>query len=319
LEVRVTDDCGEPMSTGSVTASFSQASQTPIALTYLTDGRWSGTMQVQPGTAGPLSTTVTAIDSTGALQGSVTLSGDLQTTTGIPIINEGGVVSSASFGAEAPLSPGGILAAFGVGLADANASAGSLPLPTQLGVTRMSIAGREAPIFFAGTGQVNGVLPFDLMPNTSHQLSIRRGNRRSNFADVALALTQPSTFTVDQSGSGQGIVVDGANPTVLVNASNPVSRGGVVVIYLEGLGGVTPAVTAGAASPASPLATAIAPVTVTIGGQDAPVLFAGLTPFFTSLYQINATVPLGVTPGNAVPLVVTAGGQPGPSVTIAVR
>jgi uncharacterized protein (TIGR03437 family) len=126
-------------------------------------------------------------------------------------------------------------------------------------------------------------------------------------------------FTFDQSGSGQGIVVDGTNPTVLVNAANPIARGGVIVIYLEGIGAVNRAVVAGEPSPGGPLAEAVSQVSVTIGGQPAQVLFAGLTPFFTGLYQINAIVGEGVTPGNAVPVVVTAGGKTSPPVTIAVR
>jgi uncharacterized protein (TIGR03437 family) len=40
----------------------------------------------------------------------------------------------------------------------------------------------------------------------------------------------------------------------------------------------------------------IDPVTVTIGGVNAPVFFAGLIPGFTGLYQVNATVPTGIAP-----------------------
>jgi uncharacterized protein (TIGR03437 family) len=106
---------------------------------------------------------------------------------------------------------------------------------------------------------------------------------------------------------------------VLVNAANPIDRGGVVVIYVEGLGGVNRAVNAGDPSPGGPLAEVVSEVSVSIGGQPAQVLFAGLTPFFAGLYQINAVVSQTVAPGNAVPVVVTAAGRASPSVTIAVR
>jgi uncharacterized protein (TIGR03437 family) len=60
-------------------------------------------------------------------------------------------------------------------------------------------------------------------------------------------------------------------------------------------------------------------VKVTIGGIDARVFFAGLTPGFTGLYQVNAYVPAGVTPGDNVPLVITQAGRSSPPVSISVR
>jgi uncharacterized protein (TIGR03437 family) len=48
---------------------------------------------------------------------------------------------------------------------------------------------------------------------------------------------------------------------------------------------------------------------MTVGGLPAPVGFAGLAPGFASLYQINAIVPEGVTPGE-VDVIVSISGQP---------
>jgi uncharacterized protein (TIGR03437 family) len=319
LEVKVLDDCGDPMTTGGVVASFSGSPST-VSLVHLADGRWSGTWQAQ-GTAGAVTALIQADDPVRNLQGALALSGELQATQGIPSINEGGVVSAAAFaqGAGAPLAPGGIFSAFGTNLADGSNAATSFPVPTQLSNSRVAIAGREAPLFFAGPLQINGMFPYDLTPNTSYQLSVRRGNRRSNYIEVVMAGAQPSIFTAAVTGSGQGSIVDGAQQTVLADASNPVPRGGSVVIYLEGLGAVNRAVTPGEPAPGGPLAEAVAPVSVTIGGVPAQVLFAGLTPGFTGLYQVNAAVSEAVTPGNAVPVIVTAGALSSPPVTIAVR
>jgi uncharacterized protein (TIGR03437 family) len=49
------------------------------------------------------------------------------------------------------------------------------------------------------------------------------------------------------------------------------------------------------------------------------VAFSGLAPGFVGLYQIDASVPSGVTPGNQVPVVVTIAGVISPAVSIAVR
>jgi uncharacterized protein (TIGR03437 family) len=59
--------------------------------------------------------------------------------------------------------------------------------------------------------------------------------------------------------------------------------------------------------------------TLTVGGTTAEVSYAGLAPTFAGLYQINFTVPSGLTPGN-VPIVLTIGGVPSPAgATLAVQ
>jgi uncharacterized protein (TIGR03437 family) len=51
------------------------------------------------------------------------------------------------------------------------------------------------------------------------------------------------------------------------------------------------------------------PVTVTIGGQSATVLYQGAAPgLVAGVSQINVQVPAGVTPGSAVPVTITVGG-----------
>ena len=82
----------------------------------------------------------------------------------------------------------------------------------------------------------------------------------------------------------------------------------MLVIYCAGLGPVAPAVKSGYPAPSSILSRAKAPVAVTIGGQPAQVQFAGLAPGFAGLYQVNAVVPGGVTPGSQVPVVVSVAG-----------
>ena len=63
------------------------------------------------------------------------------------------------------------------------------------------------------------------------------------------------------------------------------------------------------------------PVTATVGGQSAQVLYAGPSPgLIWGVTQVNPIVPASVTPGNAVPLAITVGGvQSQPSVTLAVN
>jgi uncharacterized protein (TIGR03437 family) len=58
------------------------------------------------------------------------------------------------------------------------------------------------------------------------------------------------------------------------------------------------------------LSLLVAPVTATIGGVQADVLFAGLAPLSTpGLQQINILVPIDCPTGNAVPIRLQVGGH----------
>jgi len=78
-------------------------------------------------------------------------------------------------------------------------------------------------------------------------------------------------------------------------------------------------VVAGTVSPSSPLARTTNPVAVTFGGVSAQVVFVGLTPGLTGLYQINATVPSTSPVGNSVQLVVNVAGISSVPVNVAVQ
>jgi uncharacterized protein (TIGR03437 family) len=56
-----------------------------------------------------------------------------------------------------------------------------------------------------------------------------------------------------------------------------------------------------------------------IGGQSATISFAGLTPQFAGLYQVNAVVPSGTQTGASVPVTLTIDGQTSPPITIAIQ
>jgi uncharacterized protein (TIGR03437 family) len=75
----------------------------------------------------------------------------------------------------------------------------------------------------------------------------------------------------------------------------------------------------GAAALLEPLSVTSNQVTLTIGGREATVLFAGLAPDFAGLYQVNALVPEGVEKDPEVPVLLTLAGQPSPVVTVPVQ
>jgi uncharacterized protein (TIGR03437 family) len=150
------------------------------------------------------------------------------------------------------------------------------------------------------------------------QVVVRRREQISVPEVFVVAPAQPGIFTKNQQGSGQGIVVR-SDQVTLAEAGTPARAGEAIVIYGTGLGPVSQQVAAGAPSPASPLAATVSPVSVTVGGRAAQVLFAGLTPGFAGLYQVNAILAADTPTGNAVPLVIQVDGRESNSVDIAVQ
>ena len=75
-----------------------------------------------------------------------------------------------------------------------------------------------------------------------------------------------------------------------------------MLIYLTGLGTVTPAVTDGTAGNPNTLYTADADVAVYVGGEQATVIFKGLAPGYPGLYQLNVTLPQFLKASGNLPL-----------------
>jgi uncharacterized protein (TIGR03437 family) len=319
VAVQVVDDCGTAMTTGDVITSFSNGDP-PIRLTSLKDGNWVGTWTPQR-VVSPITVTADSSIADRNLKGEVKLTGSLQAAGATPIFGGAQVVNGASF--QPTLSPGSFVTLFGSQLALNTQQAPTVPLPTALGGSTIYVAGNQIPIYYASTGQVNAILPYGLAVNTTQQVLVSSGSSLSVPQGITVAAAAPGVFA-EAAAPGtvpQGIIqgIDANRNATLADPSNPVTVGQTIVIYCTGLGEVTPSITAGTQTPASPLSTTVNPVTVTIGGINAPVTFAGLTPLQTGLYQVNAVVPDGVAPGNQVQVVMTAAGQSSSPVTIAVH
>jgi uncharacterized protein (TIGR03437 family) len=319
VAVKVIDDCANAMTSGGVTVSFSNG-DAPMRLTSLKDGTWAGTWTPLH-TASQVTVTANAEVPAQSLKGAVQIKGVLQSSNAPPTIGAGAILNGASFALQAPLAPGSFVTIFGSKLADGPASAPSVPLPTTLSGSTIVLAGRPVPLMFASDGQVNAIVPYGLAVNTAQQVAVSRGSTISVPQQVTIAAAAPGVFTVDGSGKGQGIIVGvkANGDQAVADPAHPVKAGDTLVIYCTGLGEVDPPSTAGAAASLTQLSYAVNAVTVTVGGVPAPVLFAGLTPGYIGLYQVNATVAPGITPGDQVPVVVTAASQSSTPVTIAVR
>jgi len=238
-------------------------------------------------------------------------------TSSSPVIQPAGTVNGASF--VTPVAAGSIAGVFGSNLSIGQAaSMVPTPLPMTLAQSSFTIGGIDAPLFFAMPGQVNLQIPWEMTGQTQASVVATVNGSASVGEMVPIVPFAPGIFTMNATGAGQGAVL--IAPTAqLAAVGTPVSRGAYISIFCTGLGAVTNQPATGVAAGSSPLSTTLTMPTVTIGGIGAVVSYSGLAPSFAGLYQVNAVVPLGVAPGNAIPVVISAGSVSSNTVTIAVQ
>ncbi|MDQ6707424.1 MAG: serine hydrolase [Acidobacteriota bacterium] len=210
-----------------------------------------------------------------------------------------GLVNAASF--TPGVAPGALVSIQGAGLASQSISASSMPLPPVLGNVQVAVNRQNAPLLYISPSQLNFQLPFETPPGAA-TLVITADGRASAPQPFLVNAAAPGIF---QFGINRAVVqnADGS----LNAANNPAPAGGTVVAYLTGQGQVDTSVVTGSAPASGALARPKLPVTASIGGQPADVLFGGLAPGFVGLMQLNLRVP-GIAPGD-YPLAVTIGGK----------
>ena len=82
-------------------------------------------------------------------------------------------------------------------------------------------------------------------------------------------------------------------------AANPAKRGETVLVFLTGLGSVSPAIADGAVAPVNPLSKTTGAMNIFVGGQFVTnISFAGLAPTLAGLYQLNFVIPSGTPSGS---------------------
>ena len=219
-------------------------------------------------------------------------------------INPQGVVNAASFApVGAPVSPGEFISIFGAGFATATTVAPA-PLPNILGGVQVLINNTPAPLYFVSSGQISCLVPFGVTGSTA-SFVVTTGGRSTAAVEIPLAKTSPGIFTVPSAGTGPGAILKA--DFSLVSASNPAKRGDVVLVFLTGLGAVTPPISDGTLAPTNPLSRVPGTLGVYIGGKQADILFQGLAPGLFGLYQLNLKIPLNSPTGNSVPFAIDSG------------
>ena len=228
-----------------------------------------------------------------------------------------GVVNSASLIAPGRpnygIAQGSIFNVFGSGLGPATiVAAASVPLQLTLGGTTVSVTVGgmtvNAPLFYSLSTQLAAILPSNT-PAGMGTIAVSYGGATANFA-ITVVVSNVGIYTVDDSGTGAGVVT--FPDYSLVTSGNSAAVCNVLTMWATGLGPTT------GSDAALPLQVDLGTdIQVYVGGVLAPVSYQGRA-YFAGLDQVNFTVPVGVTPGCNVSVVIQTGSLVSNTVSIPV-
>ncbi len=181
-------------------------------------------------------------------------------------------------------------------------------------------AGEEslAPISLVAPGQVNFNVPY-LAPNGPATLTVQAADGRSATVQTTIASTAPGIFTANANGRGvpAGFAIhaaaDGSQTTeplfkcdaggACVPSPLAFGAGEQIVLTLFGTG----------------IRHYGTPVTATVGGVNAPVLFADSQGTYLGLDQVNLAVPSALAGSGTVDVILTVDGRSANTVQIAIQ
>jgi uncharacterized protein (TIGR03437 family) len=311
--------------TGSYQVSFTLPSDTP-----------SGPQPVVVTRAGVSSNTQTVFVGSQALPAPPTIS---QVTNG------------ANFSTKTQISPGSFITIFASGLGSTD-NLSAFPATSVNGISVL-VNGKLAPIFhlIASQGQINALVPADADTGASLSVVVQNANGPSKPSAVIGASSGPGMFIVNDPASSarRNAAVTLANSSWLVipasqatalglpacaglspasRCGQPAHPGDFVQLYATGLGKATPngdpngaVLPTGQVAPANgnPLYANVAAPIVTVGGIAAKLIFSGLAPGYSGLYQVDFQIPANAVPGDSVVLQISTPGSDVPdSATIAI-
>ena len=230
-------------------------------------------------------------------------------------------VSHGATFASGPVAPGLVITLFGEGIGpDGLVTAQLSPagtLETTLAGTRVLVDGTPAPLVYVSARQSSAIVPYAVAGKTSAAIIVEYRGDRTAPLTVAVRDSAPGLFSADSSGRGPGAIL---HPDYTpVTAARPADRGGIVLLFGTGEGQTDPPGADGKLA-TGVLPKPLLPVTVTIGGVEAEVLYAGAAPgLVAGVLQINVKIPENLVPGTH-PVIVRIGGNASQTgLTISVR
>jgi uncharacterized protein (TIGR03437 family) len=300
LIVSLNDDCGDAIGNGSVTASFSNGDPPLSLVTQGPSGQYSATWQPQNSVASAIVTLLA--NANGLNPATAQIAGTVASNTA-PVLSPHGIVHNLNPVAGGALAPGTWAQVYGLNLSGFTGITSGSPIPTAFQNNQLVIGGRLAPLYYLSSEQWVALIPSELTPG--QQFAAVASNNGALTLPISVDV-MPLVPGVDENFSTGALVAQHSADYSLVTPSSPAQPGEVLIMYLEGMGATNPSVLSGTPAPSTPLAHAVTQPTVTVGGQNAPVAYAGLSPGIVGVYQIDFTVPTTAPAGN-LNVVVTQG------------
>jgi uncharacterized protein (TIGR03437 family) len=213
-----------------------------------------------------------------------------------PYYTSAGIVNASDY-SPGPFAPASVLSLFGTNLAwttqavtpQTLASGG---LPTQLAASIVCVDNVPVPLLYVSPTQINFLLPSDQIPGEVTVTVVRQG---VNGLPVTITLVDaaPALFVME---GGFAIAQDWNTNYTLMTSDAPAHAGNIAVLYATGLGRTIPPWPSGVVAQSAAYITGRNSLQLLLNGvaiDPQLILYAGVTPGYCGLYQINFTIPSG--------------------------
>ncbi len=310
IAIQVIDQYGVPVEGVPVSWAVTGGNGTIIA-----DPDYTDSITMTNGIAGAtvnLGSTVGSQEFTAIVNGSMSLPFDGYARIA-PAIGTPFVVDAASFSQGKAVAPGSWIAVYGTNLSDTTQGNNGTDLafskcPLCSLVNQLLPMGIDGAAFSFDTAnlsvpgrmnyvsptQLNVLVPWELQGQTSATVKVIVNYTYSAEYTLPIAQFSPGFFVISYTTQAAAALDLNYN---LITSSNPAKQGNAIQLYMNGLGPVSNQPADGAAALSNPLSQTPTNPIIMIGNQQANVLFSGLAPGFAGLYQVNVTVPTGLTSG----------------------
>lgn len=207
----------------------------------------------------------------------------------------GTTTSTSTSSGSSWFAPGELISLYGSGLGPKNAASAQVAsdgrIATQLAGTRVLFEGVAAPVLYASDGRVNTVIPFTMYGYPWVRVQVEYNGALSDVAPLTMSESAPFVFTGLDPGTGHPVAIVINQDGSVNSPSKPAAAGSIITLYGSGFGRTTPEGVDGRLA-AAPLPKPVLPVSATLDGLPATVLYAGdASGLVEGTVQLNIRLP----------------------------